>query len=156
MSGVQLFSKMFGLVSVERERLNLHAANSHSQGRKSKDIITLFHKPSSQASIRVHNMLKQTAATASATATEDQASDHSAQDKVQRDDFALEVVETPPTSDQLQTMLSYAGGKKADALVTGATSPSDALKKLKESGDLFKRPVVCARTCLLLKSCTTD
>lgn len=91
----------------------------------------------------MHNLLKQTAATASATATEDQASDHSAQDKVQRTEFDLEVVEAPPTADQLKTMLEYGGVKKPDALVTGATSITDAVKKLQESGDLFKRPVVC-------------
>jgi hypothetical protein len=54
-----------------------------------KDVITLFHAPSNHASIRAHTILKQAAATAQAHATEDQASDHSKQSKLERTDFDL-------------------------------------------------------------------
>lgn len=39
--------------------------------------------------MRVHSMLKQTAATAQAHATEDQATDHTKQSKLERTDFDL-------------------------------------------------------------------
>jgi hypothetical protein len=54
-----------------------------------KDVITLFHSPSSPASIRVHTLLKQTAAAAQTTATIDQASSHPQQSKIGRTDFEL-------------------------------------------------------------------
>jgi hypothetical protein len=54
-----------------------------------KDVITLFHNPSSQASIRAHTLLKQAAGNAQSTATIDQASDHSKQSKQERTDFEL-------------------------------------------------------------------
>jgi len=52
-------------------------------------VITLFHAPSNQASIRAHTLLKQAAATSQATATEDQASDHTKQSKMSRTEFEL-------------------------------------------------------------------
>jgi len=107
-----------------------------------KDVITLFHAPKSPASIRVHTLLRQTAATAASHATEDQASSHSKQSKLERTDYNLEVQEEPPTSDQLTSILEYMGEGKAGTVVKGATSASDALRKLKQSGDLFQRPVV--------------
>lgn len=54
-----------------------------------KDVITLFHSPNSPASMRVHTLLKQTAAAAQSTATQDQASSHPQQSKVGRSDFEL-------------------------------------------------------------------
>jgi len=104
-----------------------------------RDIITLFHKPSSAASTRVLTLLKQASAQASENATEDQASDHSAQNKTQRSDFDLDVTEEAPTSDQLRTILEYVGGKNAGRLVEGAKDVEDALR-LRDTG--FKRPVV--------------
>merc|ERR1712233_195956 len=62
-----------------------------------KDVITLFHAPSVPASMRAHAILKQAAATAQSSATEDQASDHDNQSRLQRTDFNLDVQETPPT-----------------------------------------------------------
>lgn len=93
------------------------------------------------------NLLKQTAATAQATATEDQASSHAGQDKIQRTNFDLDITESPPTGDQLRTILEYAGGKKPEMFVTGASSTSDAMTKLKESADAFRRPVVSVHAC---------
>ena len=52
-------------------------------------MITLFHQPANPASMRVYTMLKQAAATSQAHATEDQASDHSKQSKLERTEFDL-------------------------------------------------------------------
>ena len=54
-----------------------------------KDVITLFHAPKNQASIRVHTLLKQVAAQSQATATIDQASSHDNQSKTERTEFEL-------------------------------------------------------------------
>jgi arsenate reductase-like glutaredoxin family protein len=106
-------------------------------------VITLFHKPSLSASVRVANILKQASAQASATATEDQASDHTPQNQaVSRDPFELDITEAPPTPDQLKSIFGYVGAGKAGALVKGAASESDALRKVQENGDAFNRPVI--------------
>ena len=107
-------------------------------------MITLFHKPSIPSSVRAATLLKQASAAASATATEDQASDHSQQTKhASREPFDLEITESPPTADQLKNIFEYIGGSgQAGELVKGAASQSDALKKLAADGDAFKRPVV--------------
>lgn len=52
-------------------------------------MITLFHQPSNPASVRVYTLLKQAAATSQAHATEDQASDHTKQAKLERTEFEL-------------------------------------------------------------------
>ncbi|KAI9752448.1 MAG: hypothetical protein M4579_005623 [Chaenotheca gracillima] len=109
---------------------------------KTLDVITLFHKQSSQASIRALTILKQQSAIASETATEDQASDHSHQHTKQRVEFDLNVSEDPPTPDQLRNIFEYIGPQRAGDLVKGARDEADAMKKLKENGDNFKRPVV--------------
>lgn len=80
-------------------------------------------------------------AAAQESATEDQASDHSHQATV-RDPFETEITEAPPTPDQLKNILEYLGGGKAVQLVKGASSQSDALRKLQENGDNFQRPVL--------------
>ncbi|CAL3969514.1 hypothetical protein PZA11_005957 [Diplocarpon coronariae] len=108
---------------------------------KTKDVITLFHKASSPASIKVHSFLKQVSANASETATQDQASDHSVQSKPRRAEFELEVTEEPPTQDQLKSILEYVGTQKAGTIISGAIDEADALKKLKESSENFQRPV---------------
>jgi arsenate reductase-like glutaredoxin family protein len=108
---------------------------------KTLDVVTLFHKPSVQASTRIATLLKQASAQSQEHATEDQASDHSHQHS-QRDPFQLDITEAPPTPDQLKSIFEYVGGSKAAQLVKGASSQSDALKKLKESPDNFLRPVV--------------
>ncbi|KAL8939600.1 MAG: hypothetical protein Q9211_002670 [Gyalolechia sp. 1 TL-2023] len=111
---------------------------------KSLDVITLFHKASSPASIRAQTLLKQVSAHASETATEDQAADHSRQNKLQRTEFELNITEDPPTSDQLRTILEYvgSGAGRAGQIVEGAVDEADALRKLKEDPNRFQRPVI--------------
>ncbi|GAB7334128.1 hypothetical protein MBLNU13_g06200t1 [Cladosporium sp. NU13] len=106
-----------------------------------KDVITLFHHPSSPASIRAHTFLKQTAANATETATIDQAGDHSKQSKLERTDFTLDVQESAPTADQLASILEYLGPAQAGSVITDATGTTDALKKFKANESLFKAPV---------------
>ncbi|KAJ4381259.1 hypothetical protein N0V86_003608 [Didymella sp. IMI 355093] len=108
-----------------------------------KNVVTLFHKPSSQASIRAHTILKQANAHSVATATEDQASSHHAQDKAERTEFELDVTEAPPTTDQLKNILEYLGGPSAvSRVIEGAKDETDAVRRLKADGDTFKRPLV--------------
>lgn len=111
---------------------------------KTLDVITLFHKPSVQASIRAETILKQASAQISQHATEDQASDHSHQNAaVQRTDpFELEVTESAPTPDQLKSIFEYLGSGSAGKLVQGAASESEAIKKVQQDGGSFTRPVV--------------
>lgn len=113
----------------------------HLQG-KTFDVITLFHKPSVPASVRVLTLLKQVSAHASETATEDQAADHTAQNKLQRTEFTLDVTEEPPTTDQAKSILEYIGVQNTGKLVEGAMSESDAMKKLREDSKKLKWPVV--------------
>lgn len=80
-------------------------------------------------------------AAAQETATEDQASDHSHQ-ATAREPFETEITEAPPTPDQLKNIFEYLGSGKAAQLVKGASSQSDALRKLQENGDNFQRPVL--------------
>jgi hypothetical protein len=103
-----------------------------------KNVITLFHSPNSPASTRVHTLLKQANAQAVAHATEDQASDHSQQAKVEKNEFELDVTEADPTADQLRSILEFGGASDVGKLVEGATSVGDAVGKLSK----FQRPVV--------------
>ncbi|KAH7116945.1 thioredoxin-like protein [Dendryphion nanum] len=107
-----------------------------------KNVVTLFHKPSSTSSTRVLTLLKQANAQSVSHATEDQASDHTEHNKAEKNEFELDVTEAPPTPDQLKNILEYLGGGAAGKVVKGATGESDALRKLKESADAFQRPVV--------------
>lgn len=110
---------------------------------KPLDTVTLFHKASSPVSVRVATLLKQTSATASQTATEDQASNHSAQNALERkEEFELNITEDPPTADQLKNILEYIGKSKISSVVRGATTEKDALRKFKENADNFQWPVV--------------
>lgn len=102
--------------------------------RKTLDIITLFHKASSPASVRVANLLKQASASAQANAASD--------GPVRRDPFELNITEDPPTVDQVQTILAYVGENGASQIVKGARDDRDALKKFKENKDNFLRPLV--------------
>ncbi len=95
--------------------------------------------------MKVATLLKQVSANVAESATEDQASDHSHQTNSRREEFDLEVTENPPTQDQLRTILEYVGQPAIPSVVKGANTPADALKKFKESADVFQRPVV--RTC---------
>ena len=110
---------------------------------KPMDIISLFHKPSAPSSLRVMALLKQISAQASETATEDQASDHTHQNKLQRSTFELDVTEEVPTSDQLRTILEYIGEENASEVVEGAKDPEDAVRRLKQNAKSFRAPVVC-------------
>ncbi len=51
----------------------------------------------------------------------DQASDHSAQNKIQRNDIDLEVSERPPTGDQLKSILEKTGCRRQSELVATLT-----------------------------------
>lgn len=88
------------------------------------------------------NILKQASATASEHATEDQASDHSHQTNPNRQQFELNIMEDPPTSDQLKSILEYVGAQRAGTIINGAKNTADAMKKLKENTDNFQRPIV--------------
>ncbi|KAF4441351.1 fatty acid desaturase [Fusarium austroafricanum] len=109
---------------------------------KTLDIVTVFHKASSPASVRVANLLKQVSANATSGATLDQASDHSAQTAPIRDQFELNITEDPPTDDQVKTILEYVGTSGISNVIKGANSEKDALRKFKESKENFIRPVV--------------
>ncbi|KAJ5542588.1 hypothetical protein N7535_005011 [Penicillium sp. DV-2018c] len=120
---------------------------------KTLDPITLFHSPTIQSSTRALNILKQASATASETATEDQASDYARHAKAQRGEFELEVTTSPPTADQLRSILDYVSpvsgtgglGEKntygVGELIKGARDAEDALKKFKEDNSTFVRPI---------------
>lgn len=108
-----------------------------------KNVVTLFHKPSSQTSTRVHTLLKQANAQSVATATEDQASSHATQNQAEKTEFDLDVTEAPPTADQLKNILEYLGGPgAAGRVVEGAKDETDALRRLKADGNTFQRPLV--------------
>jgi len=109
--------------------------------RKTKDIITLFHKSGTPASTKALTLLKQVSANVSESATEDQASDHSAQTHPKRAEFDLDVNEKAPTPDQLMTILDYVGNP--GKVISGATNVEEAMKKFKQDSESFKRPVVC-------------
>ncbi|KAI9163233.1 putative redox protein fmp46 [Paramyrothecium foliicola] len=109
--------------------------------RKTLDIVTLFHKPSSPASTKVATLLKQVSANAQAAATQDQASDHSAQNKISRDPFELNITEDPPTTDQVQTIIGYVGQSGISSIIKGANNEQDALKRFKENKDNLFRPL---------------
>ncbi|KAI9725738.1 MAG: hypothetical protein M1828_002621 [Chrysothrix sp. TS-e1954] len=129
-------------ITYTRRFVNVTMTGGKRKGKSARDVITLFHKPSLQSSTRVLTLLKQTAATASETATIDQASDHTSQNQIQRSEFDLDITEAPPTSDQLSTIIGYVGAGKASKFVKGATSESDALKLFKQNADAFQRPVI--------------
>lgn len=107
-------------------------------------MVTLFHSPEVAASNRMLALMKQGSAAAAETATQDQASDHSAQNSSRpaRDLFDIEVTESAPTEDQLRSILEYVGDAKVGDIVQGATSVSDAVKRLAADQKAFKRPVV--------------
>ncbi len=84
---------------------------------------------------------------ASEYATEDQASDHSHQTRIQRQPFELNITEDPPTPDQLKSILEYVGAQKASTIIKGARDEADAMRKLKENADNFQRPIVKSTMC---------
>ncbi|KAK1978729.1 thioredoxin-like protein [Colletotrichum cereale] len=110
---------------------------------KTLDIVTLFHKASSPASVRVANILKQVSANAASGATEDQASDHSVQTnpKKSRADFELNITEDPPTADQVKTILEYVGQSRISSIIKGASTEQEAMRKFQQNSESFQRPV---------------
>ncbi|KAF2237754.1 DUF1687-domain-containing protein [Viridothelium virens] len=116
--------------------------NLFKEGAGTRDVITLFHKPSVPSSVRAVTLLKQANGTAQSTATEDQASSHDTHSKAQRTDIDLDITEAAPTSDQFQNILEYIGKHNASKLIQGARDEADAIKKLKEDGNSFQRPVL--------------
>lgn len=72
--------------------------------------------------------------------------DQSDQSKAQRTEFELDVTEDPPTGDQLRSILEYVGAKRAGELVKGAKGEGEAMRKLRENGESFIRPVVSSIT----------
>lgn len=94
------------------------------------------------SSMRVYALLKQASAAASEYATEDQASDHTAQTQPKREPFELDVSEQPPTPDQLQSILEYIKPLKVDTVVKGAVDEADANRKIRGSASAFNWPVV--------------
>ncbi|KAL7931020.1 thioredoxin-like protein [Trichoderma chlorosporum] len=100
---------------------------------KTLDIITLFHKASSPASVRVSNLLKQASTSAQKSAAQDS--------ETRREPFELNITEDAPTVDQVQTILEYVGQSGASQVVKGARDDKDALKKFKENKENLLRPL---------------
>ena len=71
------------------------------QLHKTLNLITLFLKASSPASLQVHALLKRASADNSAHGTEDQASNDTGKPQPKLQVFELEVAEESPTEDQL-------------------------------------------------------
>ncbi|KAL7923444.1 thioredoxin-like protein [Trichoderma austrokoningii] len=101
--------------------------------RKTLDIITLFHKASSPASVRVSNLLKQASTSAQTNAVNDASA--------RRDPFELNITEDAPTLDQVETILQYVGQSGASQVVKGARDDKDALRKFKENKENLLRPL---------------
>lgn len=109
-----------------------------------KNVITIFHKPSSPSSTRILNLLKQHQATSTATATKSQASNHALQDQAgQNASFELDVSEANPTSDQLRSILDFVGDHDIGKLVPGEKDKRMAIEKMTKDAESFQRPVVC-------------
>ncbi|KAH6887997.1 hypothetical protein B0T10DRAFT_607197 [Thelonectria olida] len=101
---------------------------------KTLDIITVFHKASSPASVRVASLLKTLSANSTAGA--------SASATPRREPFELNVTEDAPTEDQVKTILEYVGPSGISQIIKEANNEKEALKKFKESNSAFVRPVV--------------
>ncbi|EGD85058.1 hypothetical protein H112_08784 [Trichophyton rubrum D6] len=114
---------------------------------KTLDIITLFHKPTLASSTKALSVLQR-----ASTAIKEGTATSPSGSLLRNSDFELNVTEEPPTTDQLKLIMDYmtssplaSGGigvGKPGDLVSGATDRSDAVKRLKENGDSFIRPVV--------------
>ncbi|KAH7158165.1 thioredoxin-like protein [Dactylonectria estremocensis] len=122
---------MFRFVSASRPQSPLWTLNySRFTQRKTLDPITLFHKASSPASVRVASLLQKASA------------DAAAETPNSREQFELNITEEPPTDDQVKTILEYVGTSRIADVVKGAKDEKDALRKFKESKGNFVRPVV--------------
>lgn len=92
--------------------------------------------------MRVVSLLKQINAVAAAGATEDQASDHTAQTQPRREEFELDIIEGAPTEGQVKTILDYLSKDQVPRIFQGSNTPGDALKAFKRNPGSFIRPVV--------------
>lgn len=54
----------------------------------------------------------------------------------------MNIMEDAPTSDQLRSILEYAGARRAKDIVKGARDAGDAIRKLAEDKGSFRPPVV--------------
>ncbi|KAK3990307.1 thioredoxin-like protein [Cladorrhinum sp. PSN332] len=95
--------------------------------RKTKDIITLYHKAGSPASTKIANLLKQASVAAAESAS--------------KPEFELDISEGNPTTDQISTILGYVGDRGASSVIKNATTANDALEKFKENVSYFQRPL---------------
>ncbi|KAK9459109.1 thioredoxin-like protein [Lipomyces oligophaga] len=89
-----------------------------------RTVITLFHSPTSSASRRILQCLKQ----------------H--ESSVSNRLYDLDVTEGVPTRDQLKTILKYAGETKVSSIVPGATSYTEATAILEGGEKNILRPMV--------------
>lgn len=82
-----------------------------------------------------------------APASAPQVPDTSDQARVQRKNVELEVTEEPPTGDQMRSILEYVGAQRAGDLVKGALGEAEAMRRVRDGGASFVRPVVSGRFC---------
>ncbi|KAI2465432.1 DUF1687-domain-containing protein [Annulohypoxylon bovei var. microspora] len=110
---------------------------------KPLDIITLFHKSQSPASTQIAKLLKEISAsgTAAANATDTPTNDQTQPKRLNRV-FELDITETPPTTDQLQTILDYVGQDQISKVIKGATTKKEAIEKYTQNAASFVTPVV--------------
>ena len=109
-----------------------------------KNVITIFHKPSSPSSTRVLNLLKQHQTTPAATATKSENSNNALQNQAERNvNFDLDVSEANPTSDQLRSILDFVGDQNVGKLIPGEQDRRRAIEKMVQDAESFERPVVC-------------
>ncbi|KAI2604730.1 DUF1687-domain-containing protein [Hypoxylon fragiforme] len=102
------------------------------------DIVTVFHKTGSAASMRAAAVMNSLSAKAGATSVEDKPSDS----QTALPEFELNITEDPPTQDQLKTILEYVGANKIGSIINGASTEKEALKKFRENSETFQRPVI--------------
>ncbi|KAI1460062.1 DUF1687-domain-containing protein [Annulohypoxylon moriforme] len=110
---------------------------------KPLDIVTLFHKAQSPASTQIAKLLKEVSAsgTAAANVTDTPTDDQTQSKRLDRV-FELNITETPPTSDQLQTILDYVGKDQISKVIKGASTKKDALEIFRQNAASFSAPVV--------------
>ncbi|KAI0883807.1 DUF1687-domain-containing protein [Annulohypoxylon maeteangense] len=110
---------------------------------KPLDIVTLFHKAQSPASTQVAKLLKEASAsgTAAANASDSAPSDQTQSKRLSRV-FELDITETPPTADQLETILDYVSKDQISKVIQGATTKKDALERFRRNASTFSSPLV--------------
>lgn len=107
--------------------------------KKSLDVVTLFHKANSPVSSRVLSLLKETSASASEQASTKDVNSESA--STSTPEFELDVVEAPPTPDQLSNILQYVGPANVGNVVKGASDAAAGMKIFRADAHSFQRPV---------------